>query len=189
MGRKYCTVDSIKELYDSIISKKPVSQFAVLSLENVTGYSFATSKDFRERMGLFLKKHYYKGNDLKKAREWSEMEQKQVAEWLGVSERRVKQMESSRKPLSQDAVSFIKVMGFTKKVPLRKAVFTPPEPKGRPPTQKRVQSPKRISQDYKVTDLEKCGFCGIEKPPWEITVTRVGLWCEYICEECLKCLK
>lgn len=90
-------------------------------LENVTRYDFKYTKDFCNKMDTFMEKHYYKGVDLRKARNGSDLERSDLAELLGISSHTIKQMQTNKKPLSEDAVEFIKTAGFKKTVPLKKS--------------------------------------------------------------------
>lgn len=116
----FTDIDAVKKLYEATKARKIPSAVAIACLERITQNEFKSTRDFRQKMEAFLKKHYYKGIDLRRARKWSGMEQSELAEWFNVSKHRIIQMETGKKPLSQDAIDFIKVMGFAKRIPLKK---------------------------------------------------------------------
>ncbi len=120
MSRSEIDISAVKKLYDAIRSREIISVAAIKCLEQITGCEFKNTKNFCHKMEQFLDKHYYKGIDLRRARKWTGMEQSELAEWFEVSKYRIKQMETNKKPLSQDALDFIKVMGFGKTIPLKK---------------------------------------------------------------------
>jgi len=120
MSRSDTDISAVKRLYDAIRSREIISVAAIRCLEQITGSDFKNTKEFRHNMDQFLEKYYYKGIDLRRARKWTGMEQSELAEWFEVSRYRIKQMETNKKPLSKDALDFIKVMGFGKTILLKK---------------------------------------------------------------------
>jgi len=118
--RSETDISAVKKLYDAIKAREIISVAAIRCLEQITGSDFKNTKDFCNKMDQFLDKHHYKGIDLRRARKLTGMEQSELAEWFGVSKCRIKQMETNKKPLSQDSLDFIKVMGFEKTTQLKK---------------------------------------------------------------------
>lgn len=107
----------VNELYEEVIKRKTISVNAIRCLEQITGFEFRNTKDFKSKMKQFLDQYYYKGDDLQEAMRYSEMETEEIAEWLGVSEDQVRKMKGNKQPLSRSVVDFILIMGKGKKKP------------------------------------------------------------------------
>jgi hypothetical protein len=186
-SKEYTEISVVKKLYDAIIEREIISVPAIQCLELVTGYNFTCTKDFRNKMEQFFGKHYYCGADLRKARKWSGMERSDLADWFRISINNVKQMETNRKPLSQDAIDFIMVMGFKKTVPLKKK-------KKKAPATNRIQTtkidkiaPEEKLQILKVSDGIKCEVCNKWKNEWEVTIECINSYrTQFICEDCIE---
>lgn len=113
-------ISVVKKLFDAVEAREIVSPYAISCLERATHHDFKNTKDFRVKMNAFLKKHYYKGTDLRETRKWAGFEQDELGDLFNVSKHQIKQMEVSKQPLSKDAIDFIRVMGGEKKVTLKK---------------------------------------------------------------------
>jgi ribosome-binding protein aMBF1 (putative translation factor) len=186
LSKEYTEISAVKKLYDAIIKKKITSAQAIQCLEKVTGYEFTSTKDFRNKMEKFLNKHYYRGADLRNARKWSGMERSNLADWFGVSTHTIKQMEINKKPLSQDAIDFIVVMGFQKKVPLKKNKKRASEYNCIQTIKNdKIPSEKKL-QNSQVSDTIKCEVCNEWKERWEVTIECINPYrTQFICEDCL----
>jgi DNA-binding transcriptional regulator YiaG len=112
-------MSAVKKLYDAICKREITNVAAIACLERTTGHDFKDTKDFKIKMEQFIAKHYYRGEDLQKARKWAGHSHSELAELFEVSTSLIKHMEKDKKPLSQDAIDFIKVMGFKKTVPIK----------------------------------------------------------------------
>ena len=178
-------ISSVKKLYDAIKSREIVSPLVISCLENALGKEFHNTSDFRSKMRAFLDKHYYKGNDLRKARRYAGMEQDELAELFEVSKLRIKQMETNKKPLSQDAIDFIRVMGGEKKITLKKLSKTGNLGLGMHNAKNGNIPPERIIPKQQVSGLIRCRYCGELKDESEITIDCVNPYHTFlICEDC-----
>lgn len=187
ISKDYTEISVVKKLYDAIIERKIISVLAIQCLEQVTRYEFASTKDFRNKMEQFLNKNYYRGVDLRKARKWSGMERSDLADWFGISIHTIKQMETNKKPLSQDAIDFIMVMGFRKTVPLKK-VKKKASATNRIRTRKNGKiPPEKKLQNSQVSDTIKCEVCNKWKNDWEVTIECINSYrTQFICEDCIE---
>jgi len=187
ISKEYTEISAVKKLYDAIIKKKITSVQAIQCLERVTGHEFTSTKDFCNKMEQFLNKHYYHGADLRKARKWSGMERSDLADWFRISIHTIKKMETNKKPLSQDAIDFIMVMGFRKTVLLKKA-------KKMASATNRIQTrkndkiaPEKKLQILKVSDGIKCEVCNEWKDDWKVTIECINSYrTQFICEDCIE---
>lgn len=187
ISKEYTEISAVKKLYDAIIKKKITSVQAIQCLEKVTGYKFVNTKDFCNKMEQFLNKHYYHGADLRNARKWSGMERSDLADWFGVSTHTIKQLETNKKPLSQDAIDFIMVMGFKKKVPLKKNKKKASEYNCIQTTKIDKILPEKKLQILKVSDTIKCEVCNEWKESWEVTIECINRnRTQFICEDCIE---
>jgi ribosome-binding protein aMBF1 (putative translation factor) len=185
-SKEYFEISAVKKLCNAILGRKITSFLAIQCLEWVTGYSFTCTKDFRNKMERFFTKHYYRGADLRKARKWSGMDYSELADWFGVSIHTIKQMETNKKPLSQEAVGFIIVMGFKKTVPLKKKKKKASEPNCIQTTKIDKNPSERKLKIMQVSDQIKCEVCKMWKESWEVTIGRLGSHHTIlICEDCL----
>jgi len=77
-------------------------------LEETTKYEFKNTKDFHQKMKLYLSGYQLAGKDLKKIRKQSKLTQSELAKQFGISRPYVIMMEKNKKPLNQRALNFIK---------------------------------------------------------------------------------
>lgn len=110
----------VKKLYEAVKSGEMVSVDDIDCLERSIRKNFKNKRDFHKKMEEFLKKHDYRGVDLRRARKWSVMDRRELAWWLDVSIHRIRQMETNKKTLSRKAIDFIRIMGFKKTVTMKK---------------------------------------------------------------------
>ncbi len=148
-------ISLVKKLFDFNEERKIASVDAIVCLEQITGEDFKNTKDLRNNMTKFIDKHYYKGVDLRRARKASGMEQHELAEWFEVSKHRIVQMETNKIPLSEDAIAFIKVQGFKKTVPYKKAKKTVNAYSGMDNAKKHKIPPEKNMQKKQISDLNK----------------------------------
>jgi len=121
-NEKYETdVYFVKKLYEAVKSGEMVSVDAIDCLERSIRKNFKNKRDFHKKMEEFLKKHDYRGVDLRRARKWTGMDRRELAWWLDVSIHRIKQMETNKKPLTRKEIDFIRVMGGKKTVTMKKS--------------------------------------------------------------------
>ena len=189
-SREYTEVGVIKKLFDAIRERKIADlQMAVLAigcLERITGSEFKDTKDFLNKMEQFFKKYHYVGKDLRRARKESGMERSDLATRLGESKHAIKHMETNKKPLSQDAIEFIKEMGGEKQVPLKKYRKKGFEPNSMDMPKKDKIPPEKKLQNEQVSDLIECDICNKEKEAWMIRVEKSdSCGNQLICENCI----
>lgn len=145
-------ITAIKKLYEAIKSREIVNVEAVKCLERITGTNFKNTRDFHNKMKNFLEKHDYRGVDLRRARKLTEMDRGELANWLGVSKHKIKQMETNKKALSREALDFIMIMGLKKTLPLRKWKKRAPKGYSIKTPQKLKTSPKKKAEKQQVLD-------------------------------------
>jgi hypothetical protein len=137
-------------------------------------------------MQAFLDKHFYKGIDLRRARNYAGMERHELAELFGTSKHYVKQMETNTKPLTQEAIDFIRVMGHAKKVPLKKLKKRASEGKCIDKPKNIKIPPEKIIKKQQVSDLIRCSVCNEAKYDWELNMECISPYrITYICDECI----
>jgi len=110
----------INKLYDQILNREIINPDVINILEQITGHNFKGTKDFKELMTAFLKKNFYRGADLRRAWKDTGMSIEDLAWWLGTSIHGINQMLTNKKPLSDVAGDYIRIMGFKKMFPLKK---------------------------------------------------------------------
>ena len=187
VSKEHIEIRVIKKLYDAITQRKIISVLAIQWLEHITGNDFKCTKDFHNKMEKFFSKHYYRGADLRKARKWSGMDHSELANWFDVSRNTIKKMETNKKPLSQDAIDFIMVMGFRKTVLLKKA-------KKMASATNRIQTrkndkiaPEKKLQNAQVSDTIECEVCNRRKDSWKVTIECINSYrTQFICEDCIE---
>lgn len=189
-SREYTEVSVIKKLFDAIRERKiadpQIAALAIGCLERITSCDFKDNKDFCTKMELFLKKYHYVGNDLRKARKESGMERSDLATKLGVSKHAIKLMETNKKPLSQDAIEFIKEMRGEKRIPLKKCRKKGSEPNSMDMPKKDKILPEKKLQNEQVSALIECDICNKEKEAWMVRVEKSdSCGNQLICENCI----
>jgi ribosome-binding protein aMBF1 (putative translation factor) len=186
-SKAHFEISEVKKLYDKIIEKKIASVQAIQCLDLVTGYGFTGKKDFRKKIEQFFAKHYYCGADLRNARKWSGMVRSDLADWFDVSINTIKKMETNKKPLSQDAISFIIVMGFKKTVRLKKKKKKASEHNCIQTTKIDKIPPEKKLQNSQVSDTIQCEACNEWKERWEVTIECINSYrTQFICEDCIE---
>ena len=111
-------IQRVKNLY-SIIANGQLGDDAesvcirvdiVRELERLTGQNFKSTEDFHQKVNSFLLEQQAQGNDAKSlssARKQAGLTQKQLAEILCVSIRRIKHWEAGTKPISKKALIWL----------------------------------------------------------------------------------
>jgi len=153
-------VGVVRKLFESIENREIINVNAISILEEITHHQFKDTKDSQEKMKKFLLQHDYRGNDLRKARKQGGLDQSELADLFRVSKHSVKQMETNKKPLSEDARGFIKSQGIVKTVPLKKWKKTGNMKDCIHPPENSKTSPERIRQKEHVTAPCECPSCG-----------------------------
>ena len=178
-------ISFVKKFYDAIESREIISVTAISLLENLLGTDFHNTNDFRSKMQAYLNKHFYKGIDLRRARKYAGMEQDELAELFGISKLRIKQMETNKKPLPQDAIDFIRVMGGEKKVTSKKSPKKRNLGLGMHNAKNGNIPPEKTIPKQQVSGLIRCQYCGELKEEWEITIDCPDSYRSLlICEDC-----
>ena len=189
-SKEYIDIRAIKKLHDAITQRKNIRVSAIQWLEYITGYDFKCTKDFNDKMEKFFSKHYYCSADLRKARKWSGMERSDLADWFRISIHNVKQMETNKKPLSQDAIDFIMVMGFKKTVPLKKKKKKASEYNCIQTTKNDKIVPEKKLKKPQVSDQIKCEVCNRREDSWEGAIECINSSrTQFVCEDCIESKK
>jgi len=179
-------IDIVKKVYNRILDREKVSHAVIACLEKITNHDFKRTKDFCEKMDAFIKKHYYKGVDLRRALNWSGMTVAELADWFEVSVRKIMQMMTNKKPLSEDAIAFIKVMRFKKTIPLKKLSKTASKGCTTHIPKNEESPPEKKTEKTGVSDFFKCWRCKKIKDRWDITIELLSPYHhEFVCEDCL----
>ncbi len=187
---RYCSstgieISFVKKFYDAIESREIVCVQAISCLENLLGTDFRNTNDFRSKMQAYLDKHFYKGIDLRRARKYAGMEQSDLAELFGISKLRIKQLETNKKPLTQDVIDFIRVMGGEKKVTSKKGGKRANLGLGMHNAKNGNIPPEKTIPKQQVSGLIRCQYCGELKEEWEITIDCPDSYRSLlICEDC-----
>ena len=111
-------IQRVKELYSIIANRQlgddPESVCArvdiVRELEKLIGQNFRNTEDFHRKINSFLLQKQAIKNEVERfiqARQKAGMTQKQLAEFLGVSIRRIKHWEAGTKPISKKALIWL----------------------------------------------------------------------------------
>ncbi|MFW6173285.1 MAG: hypothetical protein ACOC5T_06020 [Elusimicrobiota bacterium] len=156
----------VKKLYEAVKSGEIVSVDAIDCLERTIRKNFKNKRDFYKKMEEFLKKHDYRGVDLRRARKRLGMDPKRagkrfemdcqkrdrriLAWWLDVSIHRIKQMEANKKPLTRKAIDFIRIMGFKKTVTMKKHIKKANKGYSTRTPKKTKTSPKKKTKKHQI---------------------------------------
>ncbi len=178
-------ISFVKRFYDAIEAREIVCMEAISILENLLGTDFHNTSDFRSKMQAYLDKHFYKGVDLRRARKYAGMEQSDLAELFGISKLRIKQMETNKKPLSDDAIDFIRVMGGERRVTSKKVSKRRNLGLGMHNAKNSIIPPEKTIPKQHISSLIKCQYCGELKEDWEITIDCPDPYHSFlVCEDC-----
>jgi len=145
----------VKKLYEAVKSGEIVSVDAIDCLERSIRKSFKSKRDLHKKMKDFLKKHDYRGVDLRRARKWSGMDRKELAWWLDVSIHRIKQIETNKRPLTRKEIDFIRVMGCKKTVTMKKKKNDTQEEKTKTKETKAELKKEPVLQEHEIAEYEK----------------------------------